>query len=762
MEASVLTLRPRIREYKSVANGEETPSNSGSDSDAEFEWELRPVLEHLINEFLERFDQDPRSLPGDYCFALALRLYSYRVPYAKALDLFCAAALLDYEPAQAIIPRVYSYAKKSPPPEVKSRIVDWLQNAASTGSIVALQDLAKLDPTAARNTFAMFRSLGGYNRFYCKRYSKNEIEVLSTLALTKEMTVEKHGYNWLHWAAAYSSLSDIIKSAHLIDQRIINEKSAKGETCVYLACVRGSWGIAEFLLKYGADPSIPCTSRGLTCLHWLFTFEPELQNAIAQRLIQEGADANAMTMERLPLYHYPFFLPIGSPLHWAVSVSSPTAMKALITNGADPHVRNGCDPYRYDDRVRTLDKFGWPDLQAFSVAKQATLGLSPLDIAAQNHDPFLFQTLEVATSVNVNVNASDEEGFTVLHRLSRPYSNQLHLENQYNYRFFKGRLVDQIQDLRATVKSIISLGGHVNQFTKQIVERSSPREKSSNTPLMLAMLSADIDLIKALLESHADVSLENEEGETALHCVGLWENEGIFVEACELLVAHGANVNHKSSSGKTPIFCAAFGNHTDVIDFFLTQGVDLAQRYSGPDPPYESRTIWATLTHGEPPYEADDKVASLIEKHLLRESDMAKRNLIIEQANGLGQSLYHHYAWLGMAHSIIAILKSGCNVNSTIKKWNMRSAGDGIWVKNIWYATPLDEALTRQKRTQKVTRLSPVEKAQLWREDERVILALRKAGAVEAPVSMRSQKKIPFSKEDFESNAAWLEALTEL
>lgn len=61
------------------------------------------------------------------------------------------------------------------------------------------------------------------------------------------------------------------------------------------------------------------------------------------------------------MYHYPFTLPQGSALHWAVLMQCHSAIKALIENGADPRLRNGSDPYAYDDRIRPFHTFRYPD-----------------------------------------------------------------------------------------------------------------------------------------------------------------------------------------------------------------------------------------------------------------------------------------------------------------------------------------------------------------------------------------------------------------
>ena len=47
-----------------------------------------------------------------------------------------------------------------------------------------------------------------------------------------------------------------------------------------------------------------------------------------------------------------------------------------------------------------------------------------------------------------------------------------------------------------------------------------------------------------------------------------------------LLVKHGADVNHCSQNGRSPLMWACYRNHTHVIDFLLESGADVSIRDS--------------------------------------------------------------------------------------------------------------------------------------------------------------------------------------
>lgn len=137
------------------------------------------------------------------------------------------------------------------------------------------------------------------------------------------------------------------------------------------------------------------------------------------------------------------------------------AIANLLEVGVDLLVRDGSYPYILDWRVKTMDSLGGAHLQAYSTPTGKEQGLSALDYAAMNHDPFMFEHLH-KTGKNVDINYVDEEGFTVVHRLI------------------------------------------------------------SSTPLMLAMMEDEphVELIRALLEAGANPFIANENGGTALGCVG--------------------------------------------------------------------------------------------------------------------------------------------------------------------------------------------------------------------------------------------------
>ena len=74
-------------------------------------------------------------------------------------------------------------------------------------------------------------------------------------------------------------------------------------------------------------------------------------------------------------------------------------------------------------------------------------------------------------------------------------------------------------------------------------------EQSGMSPLHVAILQNNRDIVELLLEKGADVNLQNNSGDTPLHFAIAGEN----VELCNLLLNAGADVNLQNENGKTPL-----------------------------------------------------------------------------------------------------------------------------------------------------------------------------------------------------------------
>lgn len=114
------------------------------------------------------------------------------------------------------------------------------------------------------------------------------------------------------------------------------------ETTLENACLSGHVNGVRTLVGLGANSQLVSQLFGTTCLHWLFNFDPR-KKEVAGLLVSDSTatvNANISPLSRghhndqgvispknplkAPIVseHFPFYWPIGAPLHWAVAARS--------------------------------------------------------------------------------------------------------------------------------------------------------------------------------------------------------------------------------------------------------------------------------------------------------------------------------------------------------------------------------------------------------------------------------------------------------
>jgi outer membrane protein assembly factor BamB len=110
------------------------------------------------------------------------------------------------------------------------------------------------------------------------------------------------------------------------------------------------------------------------------------------------------------------------------------------------------------------------------------------------------------------------------------------------------------------VKSLISSGADVN--TPNIW---------GWTPLYIASGTGKKDIVKLLVTEGADVNAPNKTGETPLHFAVSNGQRDIV----ELLLDHGADMNVKNNSGQSPLFLAFQGSNKEITELLIDKGADI-------------------------------------------------------------------------------------------------------------------------------------------------------------------------------------------
>ena len=91
-----------------------------------------------------------------------------------------------------------------------------------------------------------------------------------------------------------------------------------------------------------------------------------------------------------------------------------------------------------------------------------------------------------------------------------------------------------------------------------------------NTPLHLAVLDSNIDLISVLIYVGGSCNAVNNSGETPLHFAAEVGCERVIRK----LIKRGANINAEDDQGLTPIEWAAESGFVDTVDLLLALGAN--------------------------------------------------------------------------------------------------------------------------------------------------------------------------------------------
>ena len=117
--------------------------------------------------------------------------------------------------------------------------------------------------------------------------------------------------------------------------------------------------------------------------------------------------------------------------------------------------------------------------------------------------------------------------------------------------------------------------GDLARMQRLVVDGSDVNAKSTNdeTPLIIASLEGQGEIVSYLLQRGADIDARNKSGMLALHAAAYGGHRDIVA----LLIVKGAPVNDAGNRfGVTPLHVAAEENHVDVVELLLQRGADPA------------------------------------------------------------------------------------------------------------------------------------------------------------------------------------------
>jgi ankyrin repeat protein len=379
------------------------------------------------------------------------------------------------------------------------------------------------------------------------------------------------GMTALHWAVYH----DDLRTARLLLHAGANVKAANNYavTPLSLACENGTTAIVELLLNAGADPH--AARRGGETP--LMTAARTGRAGPVKALLTRGADVNARDRKG------------QTALMWAAAEGHADVVAALLTAGADfrTPLPSGFTPLLFAARegrievVRVLLKSGADVNEAMKPqkvpARGARAGTSALMLAVENGH------FELAVAlVKAGADPNDQRsGCAALHMLSwvrKP--NRGDSEDGDPPPIGSGKLTSL-----DFVKAMAKHGADLNLPQKAGVPGRGILGRVGATPFLAAASTADVALMRTLVDLGADPKLPNGQRSTPLMAaagvgVGAPEEaagtEPEVLEAVTLLVKLGADVNAIDNNGETAMHGAAYRNHPKVVQLLADEGAKIA------------------------------------------------------------------------------------------------------------------------------------------------------------------------------------------
>lgn len=384
------------------------------------------------------------------------------------------------------------------------------------------------------------------------------------------------GATALHWATQTGQTPIVV--ALLEAGARVDAINDYGVTPLWLAAHNGHAAIANALLEHGAQPDKALPSGETP----LMTAARGGQLAIVNSLLAKGAkvDQPENTMGQ-------------TALMWAISERHLDVAKRLVEAGANITLpsKGGFTPFMFAARTGDIDTAKFLLSKGADSKEAPKDGMSPLHISViRGHVPFAKFLLDLGADPN-----DERPGFTVLHWAAGTF------ESIFTHEYLFGtdastqepewtvlagpRTRDIREDL---INTLLAKGAKVNARTTKPPPRFGASTFPANyivgaTPFYMAAAVADVPTMKLLLKAGADPKINaNDETTALIVAAGITRTDSETVvpeerhlEATQLCLDLGLDVNATNKAGNTALHAAALGGLDKMTQFLVDKGAKI-------------------------------------------------------------------------------------------------------------------------------------------------------------------------------------------
>jgi len=338
---------------------------------------------------------------------------------------------------------------------------------------------------------------------------------------------------------------------------------------IHVAIRLGNVAMVQLLLSHGAnvnpDPKIVNGQTPLAIAIWRRNSE------IVRTLLDNHADAN-MEASDGPFRRL-------NPLDWAIYLDQPDVVKLLLEGHADPNAVMSRSAYEEGGPNRPRQPFEVGDAPRWEKSAEPVPGMTPLLWAVSGNPPQAAEIVKLLLDNHADVNVKTPNG-----------STPFHLAVDMGNLAAAGFLINKAQ-IDATNNSgeaplTTAIRHHNGDMVKLLLDNHADANTETTfasqsgrfSPLVWAIIYDHPEIVKLLLDDHADPNAPSSSDQHPQWTPLRWAvnfNRSHNEEITQMLLDHGAKPNAVDSAGVTALSTAIEVGNIDEVRTLIGHGADV-------------------------------------------------------------------------------------------------------------------------------------------------------------------------------------------